>query len=155
MCKYGECITLLNQIPCNNLSPKIFYERQALLFKATHLEEPDNLAKLVNVIKVYEKLSGSVYKNASLTQEHHTALTEMLEVVKKGRKKSESNSIDRERLKDILLSDRNRGKRIGLPSYIVSKNWMTKLNKYLLGEGGLPGPITNFDILNHIFEFKP
>ena len=40
-------------------------------------------------------------------------------------------------------------------SYILEKDWNKKWSEYILHEGDYPGPITNFPLLNHVFEFEP
>lgn len=42
-----------------------------------------------------------------------------------------------------------------MPSYLISQAWRKRLKEYLQDKGPYPGPITNFDILNHVFELQP
>lgn len=42
-----------------------------------------------------------------------------------------------------------------MPSYLVSMPWKKRLDKYLENEGPFPGPISNFELINHVFELQP
>jgi hypothetical protein len=37
-----------------------------------------------------------------------------------------------------------------MPSYLVSRAWLSKYEKYIKKVGDHPGPITNFSIINHV-----
>ena len=38
-----------------------------------------------------------------------------------------------------------------MPSYLISKDWNKRFSQFLFSDGPFPGPMTNFDLINHVF----
>lgn len=73
-------------------------------------------------------------------------------VVGRGRELARAvGEVDKEELKERMKQEEKRTKYEGFPSYLLSVRWNKKFNEFLFRKGQSPGPISNFELINHVF----